>query len=108
MNELAGRTALVTGSTHGIGREVALQLAAAGASVAVHGRSAEAAATLAAVLAADSFCIGLASDFGNETDSDGRFGGLALVEVLISYALKITPKSLLEAVRHEPLNGCNQ
>ncbi|MEI6256776.1 MAG: SDR family oxidoreductase [Planctomycetota bacterium] len=53
MNELAGRTALVTGSTHGIGREVALQLAAAGASVAVHGRSAEAAATLAAVLAAD-------------------------------------------------------
>jgi len=62
---------------------------------------------LAAVLAADSFCIGLASDFGNEIDSDGRFGGLALVEVLIGYALKSAPKNLLEAVRHEPLNGGN-
>jgi len=48
---LTGRTALVTGSTHGIGREVAVTLAAAGARVAVHGRSPEAAAEVAAVLA---------------------------------------------------------
>ncbi len=53
MNELAGRTALVTGSTHGIGREVAVALAAAGARVAVHGRSAEAAAEVAGLLARD-------------------------------------------------------
>ena len=33
MSELAGRTALVTGSTSGIGRVVALELAAAGARV---------------------------------------------------------------------------
>lgn len=51
MNDLAGRTALVTGSTHGIGREVAVTLAAAGARVAVHGRSREAAEEVAAVLA---------------------------------------------------------
>ena len=51
MTYLTGRTALVTGSTHGIGREVAMTLAAAGARVAVHGRSAEAAAEVAAVLA---------------------------------------------------------
>jgi len=49
--DLAGRTALVTGSTHGIGREVAVTLAAAGARVAVHGRSREAADEVAGVLA---------------------------------------------------------
>ena len=54
MNDLAGRTALVTGSTHGIGREVAMTLAAAGARVALHGRSPEAAAEVAAVLSRDS------------------------------------------------------
>jgi 3-oxoacyl-[acyl-carrier protein] reductase len=50
MTELVGRTALVTGSTSGIGRVVALELAAAGARVAVHGRSAAHAAEVAALL----------------------------------------------------------
>jgi len=38
---LSGSTALVTGATSGIGREIALQLADRGAEVVVHGRSAE-------------------------------------------------------------------
>ncbi len=47
--ELAGKRALVTGSTSGIGRAIALELAAAGADVVVHGRrSREAAETVAA------------------------------------------------------------
>jgi 3-oxoacyl-[acyl-carrier protein] reductase len=41
--ELAGQTAVVTGSAHGIGRAIALELASAGAAVLVHGRSQEAA-----------------------------------------------------------------
>jgi 3-oxoacyl-[acyl-carrier protein] reductase len=50
---LAGRTALVAGGTRGIGRAVALELAAGGARVAIHGRSAEGAADVADLLAAD-------------------------------------------------------
>ncbi|HEX8058970.1 MAG TPA: SDR family NAD(P)-dependent oxidoreductase, partial [Novosphingobium sp.] len=38
---LAGRTALVTGSSQGIGKAIALRLAADGAKVIVHARSAE-------------------------------------------------------------------
>jgi 3-oxoacyl-[acyl-carrier protein] reductase len=51
--DLEGRTALVTGSTRGIGRAVALELAAAGARVAVHGRSAAGAAEMAGLLEAE-------------------------------------------------------
>ncbi len=43
---LAGRTALVTGATRGLGRAFALALAESGADVIVHGRDAEAAAQL--------------------------------------------------------------
>jgi retinol dehydrogenase-14 len=50
---MAGKTALVTGSTDGIGRQTAVELAALGADVLVHGRDARrGAAALAAVRAA--------------------------------------------------------
>jgi 2-amino-4-hydroxy-6-hydroxymethyldihydropteridine diphosphokinase len=46
--ELQGLTAVVTGSTSGIGRAIALELAAAGARVVIHGRRTEAADEVAA------------------------------------------------------------
>ena len=47
MNERHKQTVLVTGSTSGIGRAVALQLAESGAAVAIHGRNAAAAEHIA-------------------------------------------------------------
>ncbi len=47
---LAGRVALVTGSSHGIGSTIAAGLAESGATVAVHGRDAAAASSVAEVL----------------------------------------------------------
>lgn len=51
--DLAGRSALVTGSTSGIGRETAKQLAKAGAEVIVAGRNAERGAETVAAIEAD-------------------------------------------------------
>ncbi len=53
MTPLAGRTALVTGASGGIGRAIARALAAAGARVCAHGRDREALAALAPDLAND-------------------------------------------------------
>jgi 3-oxoacyl-[acyl-carrier protein] reductase len=70
-DELAGRTALVTGSSRGIGRAVAVALSRAGARVAVHGRSAAGCAETAALLAegshAGSFQADLATPDGVAT-----------------------------------------
>ena len=49
MSELAGKTAIVTGSSSGIGRAIALELASAGANVLVHARSSHRAAEAVAM-----------------------------------------------------------
>jgi 2-amino-4-hydroxy-6-hydroxymethyldihydropteridine diphosphokinase len=73
--ELSGLTALVTGSTSGIGRAVALELAAGGCDVIVHGRRPDAAEAVAAdVQARNVRSQVLLADLGDAAE------GLRLVE----------------------------
>jgi 3-oxoacyl-[acyl-carrier protein] reductase len=67
--ELAGQTAVVTGSTSGIGRAIALTLAQAGASVLIHGRRAEAGEAVAAECRARQVqAHAVVADLGHEPD----------------------------------------
>jgi 3-oxoacyl-[acyl-carrier protein] reductase len=69
VSDLQGRTALVTGSTRGIGRAVALALADAGARVAIHGRSTAGAEAVAAELEARGKYAGtFLADLGDEAE----------------------------------------
>lgn len=87
MGSLAGKVAVVTGSGRGIGREIALKLAKAGARVVVNDIDTEPAAETAAevrALGADALCCNgdvSAADFGSravQTAIEG-FGGLDII-----------------------------
>ncbi|MEU6867089.1 SDR family oxidoreductase [Streptomyces sp. NPDC046876] len=76
--QLTGRTALVTGGSRGIGRAVALRLAAEGALVAVHYGANEAAAeeTVARITAAGGRAFAVGARFGEAGAVDRLFEGL--------------------------------
>ena len=72
MGSLDTRVALVTGAGRGIGRAVAISLAAAGADVAVAARTgAQLEETAAAVRAEGRSCLTLVCDVGNRAQVDG-------------------------------------
>ncbi|BBA95834.1 putative short chain dehydrogenase/reductase [Actinacidiphila reveromycinica] len=85
--EFEGRKALVTGGTSGIGREIARQLAAAGAEVVISGRDAErGAATVAAIEAAGGKARFFAADMA-DLDSVGLLAEQAAdVDILVNNA----------------------
>lgn len=74
--ELAGRVVLVTGSSRGIGAEVAAKAAAAGARVAVHyrGGAAEAAGVVARCRAAGAEAEAFAADLAVGADAESLVG----------------------------------
>jgi 3-oxoacyl-[acyl-carrier protein] reductase len=100
--DLTGRVALVTGSTRGIGREIAATLASAGARVAVSGRSAENAAEVAATM--DSEAHGFACDIADTASAaalvesvEKHFGAL---DILVNNA-GITRDNLLMRLKDD-------
>ncbi|MFZ4896374.1 SDR family NAD(P)-dependent oxidoreductase [Plantibacter sp. Mn2098] len=75
--DLHGHTALVTGSTHGIGLAIATVLADAGARVAINGRTPEGVDTVLAELRAESGVRDLVAAPGDVTDEAGAAAVLA-------------------------------
>jgi NAD(P)-dependent dehydrogenase (short-subunit alcohol dehydrogenase family) len=83
--DLTGKTALVTGSTQGIGYAIAEGLAGSGARVAVNGRSADrVAAAVAALAKAGGDVVGIAADVATEDGVEQLVAELPTVDILVN------------------------
>jgi NAD(P)-dependent dehydrogenase (short-subunit alcohol dehydrogenase family) len=96
---LAGRSALVTGSTAGIGLAIARELALLGATVAINGRGAERVAQAIAQLQGEvreGNFVAAAGDVGNAKGSDAVLKALPEVDILVNNAGIYEPKPFFE------------
>lgn len=82
--DLSGRTALVTGSTSGIGFATAEALLKAGATVVVSGRSEERVAEAVGKLSGNGDVRGIAADIATAQGADSLIGQLPDVDVLVN------------------------
>ena len=95
--DLTGRTALVTGSTAGIGKAIAAGLAAAGADVVVNGRSQERVdAAVAELVAAGGKARGAVADVGTAEGCAALLAAEPEVDVLINNAGIFRPTPVFE------------
>lgn len=95
--DLSGKTALVTGSTKGIGRAIAEHLARAGARVLVHGRKLATARKVAQEISGRS--IALSGDLSTALGVHellAQLEGLGTIDILINNAGIFEPKHFLE------------
>jgi NAD(P)-dependent dehydrogenase (short-subunit alcohol dehydrogenase family) len=97
--DLSGKTALVTGSTSGIGHAIAKGLAATGASVVVNGRTQAKVDAVAAALAkavAGAKVRGIAADVSTAAGCKALVAALPQVDILINNAGIFEPKGFLD------------
>src|ERR1700693_5416072 len=97
--DLSGKTALVTGSTSGIGHAIAKGLAATGASVVVNGRTqakVDAAAAGLAKRVAGARVRGMAADVSTAAGCKTLVAALPQVDILINNAGIFEPKGFLD------------
>ena len=97
--DLAGKTALVTGSTSGIGHAIAKGLALAGATVVVNGRTpvkVDAAVAAITKLVPGAKVLGVAADVSTAAGCNALVAALPEVDILINNAGIFEPKEFFD------------
>jgi NAD(P)-dependent dehydrogenase (short-subunit alcohol dehydrogenase family) len=95
--DLSGRTALVSGSTRGIGRAIAAGLSRAGAGVVVNGRNAEQVdATVRELAGGRGEVTGVAADLGSAEGAERLFERVPEVDILVNNLGVFGPRPVLE------------
>ena len=106
MTDLAGRVALVTGASKGIGRAIALELAEAGADLVINARGSAALDTVAAEIrgcgrAGEAVPADVATEAGARLVVERAVARFGRVDVLVNNAGKGSPKRLLDLTEED-------